>query len=150
MNQPKLWMGLTIVAVVVGGPLWLKGQTAAPVQTAPAKVQNVAAPAAVAPKKLPKFVDIGTTSCAPCKVMMGVLGELEAQYTDRLAIEFINTQQRPEVMQQLGLRAIPSQLFCAPDGKELYRHTGVLRVADVVAKWRELGYPLDPVDGVRP
>ncbi|MBI5610690.1 MAG: thioredoxin family protein [Deltaproteobacteria bacterium] len=150
MKNHQLWIGLAIVGVVVGVPLWLKAQNP-PLPVEPAKLAATAPPAAAPlPKKLPKFVDIGTTSCAPCKVMMAVLGELEAQYPDRLAIEFINTHQRPEVMQELGLRAIPSQLFLAPDGKELFRHTGVMRAAEVVAKWRELGYPLDLVDGARP
>ena len=137
--------GILIVGAVVLVPLWLK-QPAAPTQAAPIKVVTanppVGGPAAApapAPRVLPRFVDIGTTSCAPCKVMMGVLAELEARYPDSLKVEFINSHDNPDVAEKLNITAIPSQIFYSPGGQEIFRHTGVMRTDAVVAKWKELG-----------
>lgn len=139
--------GAIVVAVVVA-PLWLKRQSAMPDQVIPLQVPAVAAtaPAAAppAPKLLPRFVDVGTTTCAPCRVMLGVMEELEARCPDTLKVEFVHTGEDPEAAERLGIRAIPTQLFYAPDGKELFRHTGVMRAGDVVAKWAELGFALEP------
>jgi thioredoxin 1 len=93
---------------------------------------------------LPRFVDIGTTTCAPCKAMLRVMEELEQQYPGALRIEFVNVRDDPDNAAQYGVRVIPTQIFYSPEGKELYRHTGVFPTRDVVAKWKELGYELAP------
>lgn len=99
---------------------------------------------APAPKLLPRFVDIGTTTCVPCRVMLGVMEELEAEYADNLKIEFVNMKNDPQTAEKLGVRTIPTQVFFSPEGKELWRHIGVIRAKDVIAKWAELGYKIDP------
>ncbi len=136
--------GILIVGAVVLVPLWLKrpaAQTpAAPIKVAAAtSVGGPAAAPAPAPRVLPRFVDVGTTSCAPCKVMMGVLAELEARYPDSLKVEFINSHDNPDVAEKLNITAIPSQMFYSPGGQEIFRHAGVMRTDAVVAKWKELG-----------
>lgn len=121
------------------------------VAAAAAPAVAVAPPAAappVAPRAVPRFVDLGTTSCAPCKVMLGVMKELEAQYASALLIEFVNVHDQPAAMDTYGINVIPTQIFFAPDGKELFRHVGVMRAEAVVSKWSELGYPL-VADGAR-
>ena len=35
---------------------------------------------------------------------------------------------------------IPTQIFYAADGSELYRHTGFYAREDILGKWQELGY----------
>lgn len=100
--------------------------------------------AAPAPKLLPRFVDIGTTTCVPCRVMLGVMEELEAEYADNLKIEFVNMKNDPQTAEKLGVRTIPTQVFFSPEGKELWRHIGVIRAKDVIAKWAELGYKIEP------
>ena len=137
--------GILIVGAVVLVPLWLKrpvaASPAAPVTLAAsaAPVGGPAAAPAPAPRVLPRFVDIGTTSCAPCKVMMGVLAELEARYPDSLKVEFINSHDNPDIAETLNITASPSQIFYSPGGQEIFRHTGVMRTDAVVAKWKELG-----------
>lgn len=91
---------------------------------------------------LPRFVDLGTTTCAPCKAMLSVMNELEQQFPEALSVEFINIKDDPDAMGRYGARMIPTQIFLSPDGKEIFRHTGVMQTQAVVAKWRELGYDL--------
>jgi thioredoxin 1 len=35
---------------------------------------------------------------------------------------------------------IPTQIFYASDGKELFRHTGFFSREQILSKWHELGY----------
>ncbi len=159
MNPLRILISVAVLAVVVAVPLWLKHTPAASAQAAPeavapdgvlAKPESTpgAAAAAPAPKPLPRFVDLGTTTCAPCKVMLGVMQELEATYPDSLKVQFINTHDDPDAAERMNIRSIPTQIFFAPDDKELFRHSGVMRTGDVVAKWAELGFVLQPVKKV--
>ncbi len=93
---------------------------------------------------VPRFVDLGTTSCAPCKVMLAVMADLERRYPGAVQIEFVNVKDDPDKLDQFGVKVIPTQIFFSPEGKELFRHTGVYPVEAIVAKWKELGYDLAP------
>jgi thioredoxin 1 len=75
--------------------------------------------------------------------MLTVVAELERSYDGQLTVEFINVQQQEEASRRFGVRVIPTQVFLDPDGKELFRHTGFYATEAIVAKWRELGYPLE-------
>jgi thioredoxin 1 len=135
MNKSLLAVG--IAAVVIGAPLALKHRAAPPVKAESARAQAAA-------QRVPRLVDLGTTTCAPCKAMLVVMDDLERSYGNQLAVEFINVQQQEEASRKYGVRVIPTQIFLDPDGKELFRHTGFFATEAVVAKWRELGYPLTP------
>ena len=132
-----------VVAVVVGGALLLKSRrtTAAP-EPALACVAPGCQPQTNA---LPKLVDLGTTTCAPCRVMLGVMADLRQRYPDAMKVEFVNVAEQPAEAERLAIRVIPTQIFFAPDGRELYRHVGVFRTEEVVTKWAELGFPVTPV-----
>jgi thioredoxin 1 len=136
-------IGVVVLSgAVVLVPLALKrrsgGDAASGAPTARAET-----PAGVASaRKLPKLVDLGTTSCAPCKAMLTVMDELERSYADQLAVEFINIQQHEEAVETYRVQVIPTQVFLGPDGKELFRHTGFYSTEAILGKWHELGYPL--------
>jgi len=134
---------LIIIALVIAIPLILKSYKKASTQSDNQSLGSTAG----SPKStnaLPRFVDIGTTTCAPCKVMLGVMEELEQKYPGAFVVEFVNVKERPAEAQRYGIRIIPSQIFFGPDGRELYRHTGVFRTEEVIAKWAELGFQFKP------
>ena len=103
---------------------------------------NVAVPSPSKASALPKFVDLGTTTCAPCKAMLRVMDELRTQYPGKLDIQFVNVKEQWEKMDAYGVSAIPTQIFYSPDSRELFRHTGYFSTKEVVAKWKELGFDL--------
>jgi thioredoxin 1 len=74
--------------------------------------------------------------------MLGVMGELEQRYPGAMVVEFVNTAERPAEAQRLGVQIIPTQIFYSPDNRELFRHVGVFRAEEIVAKWAELGFPM--------
>jgi len=92
----------------------------------------------------PKLLDLGSKSCIPCKMMAPLLEELTKEYAGKLQVEFIDVWLKENAAKgkEYGISAIPTQIFFAPDGKELWRHEGFISKEDILAKWKELGYDL--------
>jgi len=73
-------------------------------------------------------------------MMVPILENLQKTYAGKMDVQFIDVWQNPEPGQQYGVRVIPTQIFFAPDGKELFRHEGFFAKDDILAKWKELGF----------
>ncbi len=91
---------------------------------------------------LPKLVDLGADKCIPCKMMAPILQELKKEYAGRMDVEFIDVWKNGRAGKKYGIKLIPTQLFFAPNGKELFRHEGFYGKEDILAKWKELGVDL--------
>jgi thioredoxin 1 len=91
---------------------------------------------------LPKMVDLGTTSCTPCKMMIPVMEELTKEYAGKLIIEFINTAENPDKSSEYGISVIPTQIFYDKNGNELTRHTGFIPKEDVIKTFKDYGINL--------
>ena len=72
------------------------------------------------------MVDIGSTSCIPCKMMEPVLENLTKEYQGRAAILFVDVKKDREMARKFDIRAIPTQVFFDKSGKEVWRHAGFL------------------------
>ncbi len=88
---------------------------------------------------LPRLLDLGADKCVPCKMMTPILEELRNDYAGALTVEFIDVWKDPPAAQPFGIKVIPTQIFFAQDGTELFRHEGFFSREDILAKWRELG-----------
>lgn len=95
-----------------------------------------------AAQALPKLIDLGAGKCIPCKMMAPILEDLKKSHADKFEVEFIDVWQNPDSGQKYGIRVIPTQIFFAPDGKELFRHEGFFGKDDILAKWNELAVDL--------
>lgn len=73
------------------------------------------------------FLELGSVNCIPCRMMQPVMKEIEMAYTGKVKVVFI------DVMQQFGIRAIPTQVFLDSQGKEMARHTGFFPKDSIVA-----------------
>jgi thioredoxin 1 len=91
---------------------------------------------------LPRLVELGSTTCIPCKMMKPILDELTAEYAGRLEVVFIDVNRIPEEADKYAIRVIPTQVFLDASGKELFRHEGFYPKEDILAKWTELGVNL--------
>jgi thioredoxin 1 len=76
--------------------------------------------------------------------MLVVMQELRTGFPKQLEVQFINVHENPDALNAHGVSVIPAQIFYTNDGRELFRHTGFFSTQDIVAKWRELGYDLQP------
>jgi len=152
-----IWIGLAVAVLAV---LLLKNprqcrcaSSAPPEKAAPADiglatatgtpVQTVSAEEGKIKKTLPRLVDLGATKCIPCKMMAPILEDLKKNHADKFKVEFIDVWQNPDSGREYGIRMIPTQIFFAHDGKELFRHEGFYGKEDILAKWKELGVELN-------
>lgn len=129
MNHLKLV--LIIIAATLGGVCLAQD---AAVKDSSANTQQVKV-------KLPRLLDLGAKKCVPCKMMAPILEELTKEYAGIMDVEFIDVWQREnaEKAQKYNIQAIPTQIFFAADGKELWRHEGFISKEDILKKWKELG-----------
>ena len=99
-------------------------------------------PETAAATALPRLVDLGADKCIPCKMMAPILEELRAEQAGKLTVEFIDVWKNQSEAGKYGIQVIPTQIFYAADGSELFRHEGFFAKEDILAKWRELGFEL--------
>ena len=91
---------------------------------------------------IPRLVDLGADKCIPCKAMAPILADLSTSMVGRLEVVFIDVWEKPDAATPYNINMIPTQIFFAPDGKELFRHEGFISREDILAKWKELGVDL--------
>ncbi|MBU0743551.1 thioredoxin family protein [bacterium] len=88
---------------------------------------------------IPRLVDLGSDKCTQCKMMAPILDDLREEYAGRLDVVFIDVYKTEGAAKRYGVSVIPTQIFYAVDGAELYRHVGFYSGQEILAKWRELG-----------
>lgn len=67
--------------------------------------------------KLPSIIDFYADWCGPCKMVAPVLEELAEEYSGKIDIYKVNTEDQQELAAAFGVRSIPSILFCPTDDK---------------------------------
>ncbi|MEI7904513.1 MAG: thioredoxin family protein [Candidatus Firestonebacteria bacterium] len=87
------------------------------------------APAAAAENTVkPKvtFVELGSKSCIPCKMMQKVMDEVEKEYGSKIKIIFYDvwTEEGKPFAEKYKISLIPTQVFLDENGKEYFRHEG--------------------------
>jgi len=89
---------------------------------------------------LPKLIDLGADKCVPCKMMAPLLEELKKEQVGKFDVEFIDVWKHRDMARKFRVQMIPTQIFFAPDGTELYRHQGYIPKEDILKQWQKLGY----------
>lgn len=90
--------------------------------------------------KLPRLVDVGADKCIPCIKMAPILDQLKSDFAGQLNVKFVDAWKHREEAASYGVRMIPTQIFYAADGKELFRHVGFYSRKEILGKWQELGF----------
>jgi thioredoxin 1 len=92
---------------------------------------------------IPRLVDLGSTTCIPCKMMAPILDELKTEYEGRLIVDVLDVKTDRNASAQYRIRVIPTQIFYDGSGRELFRHEGFYSKEDILAKWKDLGIDLE-------
>ncbi|MFH0807268.1 MAG: thioredoxin family protein [Elusimicrobiota bacterium] len=97
-------------------------------------------------KKLPDtlvtFVELGSVTCIPCKMMQPVMAEIEKEYGNKgVKIIFydVKTNEGNPYAQKYGIQLIPTQVFLDKSGKEFFRHEGFFPKEDIVKLLKKQG-----------
>jgi thioredoxin 1 len=109
----------------------------------------VSAPAAgpIAGNGQPTLIELGMNSCASCKAMHRVLDELRAAHGEHLRVIAIDIRDRPELVAELRVMAIPTQVLLDGAGREVDRHLGFLPAEAIRERFAAHGLPLKTVAG---
>ena len=118
-------------------------QKSAVTKKAPAGKPQAHKKAVNAPNKvLPRLVDLGATTCVPCKMMAPILEELAKEYKGKLKVEFIDVWKNRDAGEKYGIRVIPTQIFFDKKGEEFFRHEGFYPKEDILRKFKDQGIEL--------
>ena len=90
-------------------------------------------------KSLPMLVDLGAGTCIPCKMMAPILEEAKKEYEGKAIIKIIDVNENRDEAIKYNISLIPTQIFFDANGKEVYRHEGVLEKEEIAAKFKEMG-----------
>nr|CBX29167.1 Thioredoxin [uncultured Desulfobacterium sp.] len=90
-------------------------------------------------KGMVTMIDLGATSCIPCKMMAPVLEKMEKKYAGKAVVHFYDVWKDREPAIRFGIRAIPTQIFFDKEGKEVYRHLGFMEEADIIRQFDKMG-----------
>jgi thioredoxin 1 len=90
----------------------------------------------------PTFLDLGSKVCVPCKLMAPIIDSVNNEFKGILNVKFVEVGMGGDkaLAEKHKIKSIPTQIFFAPDGKELWRHEGYISRYGILDKWRELGY----------
>ena len=89
----------------------------------PVKVSEKDFDRTVLGSEAPVLVDFYADWCAPCKYVAPLMDELARTHEGSLLVVKIDTDQAPDLSQQLGIRSIPT-LILFKDGEEMERSVG--------------------------
>jgi thioredoxin 1 len=67
--------------------------------------------------ELPCIVDFYADWCGPCKMIAPILEELADEYSGKLMVYKVNTEEQQELAGIFGIQSIPSLLFIPKEGQ---------------------------------
>ncbi|MFT5874193.1 MAG: thioredoxin 1 [Clostridium sp.] len=90
-------------------------------------------------KGKPMLVDLGASTCIPCKQMVPVLAQVKEIYIGKVVVNIIDVYDNPESADKYKVRVIPTQIFLDKNGKEVFRHEGFFSKEDIVKVFKGMG-----------
>ncbi len=101
--------------------------------------ESSAAVPQVPTKGMVTMVDLGANKCIICKMMSSIVESLQKEYKGKADIVFIDVWKHPDEGQKFGINVIPTQIFYDKQGKEVYRHEGLMLKGAIISKLESLG-----------
>ena len=92
---------------------------------------------------LPRMLELGSTTCTPCKMMEEVLESLRHKYSHQLQVDFVDVTVSPDIGKKYKIKLIPTQIFFDASGNEIFRHEGFFAEEGIVARFKLLGIMLN-------
>lgn len=138
----KMGIVLVLVMAIVAVLLWKKkapSQRESPIPITPSRAIEESGGEQRSEKKLPTLLELGSDKCTPCKMMMPILQELSVEYAGRMNVETIDVWKQPSVGKRYGIKLIPTLIFLDAEGREVFRHEGLISKEDILRIWKKVG-----------
>ena len=106
----------------------------------PIHVTDAAFDKTVLQSPIPVIVDFWAPWCGPCKMVAPTLEKLAKEFTGKLLVAKVNTDENPEWAMKYGVQGIPTMLFVA-NGKLIHRQVGALpepMLRDIVSQFMDV------------
>lgn len=106
----------------------------------PVHVSDSAFEKTVLQSPIPVIVDFWAPWCGPCKMVAPTLEKLAKEYSGKLLVAKVNTDDNPEWAMKYGVQGIPTMLFVA-SGKLIHRQVGALpepMLRDIVSQFLDV------------
>jgi len=87
----------------------------------------------------PTVLDLGASSCVPCKMMKPIFAELEQEYKGKANILLLEIYEYKALANKYKVMVIPTQIFFDRDGSQFWRHEGFLSKNEIIEKLKEMG-----------
>jgi thioredoxin 1 len=112
----------------------------------PVHVKDSAFEKTVLQSQIPAIVDFWAPWCGPCRAVAPTLDKLAKEYSGKLLIAKVNTDEDQEWAGRYGVQGIPTMLFIS-NGKVIHRQVGALperMLRDTVAEFMSVAEQKTP------
>lgn len=87
----------------------------------------------------PVLADFGANKCVPCRQIRPILREIEKEYAGKAHVLILDVWVMPKLAREYRIQLIPTLVFWDPEGKEVFRRSGVWDKDSMVQKLKEAG-----------
>lgn len=91
----------------------------------PIHVTDAAFENTVLQSSLPIVVDFWAPWCGPCKMVAPILDKLAKEFSGKVVVAKVNTDEDPQWAQKYNVKSIPTMLF-VHDGKIIHTQVGTM------------------------
>ncbi len=91
----------------------------------PLHVTDAEFEAKVLKSEIPVIVDFWAPWCGPCRMVAPILDKIAKEYSGKLIVAKVNTDENPEWATRFGVQGIPTMLFII-SGKVVHTQVGAL------------------------